>query len=471
MSNDYKSDPFDPYMWTIILVVVGVFVLFFYFVPPVLVVPWATFRFIESFLLGWVSDTHMALRTYLMNTRWWQISYSTAFSIERGLVFHSTWIYLTFFLKPCYLIITKKTLRDKLSTRLNLEEIIEQETKVWRYNRWLTKFNPSNESDSVRKGRFAIRESMYSGLKRTKVLNIDRMQNKVVYDENLLRKICINQLRYPNHGIEKFSKLQKQIYCIFALRESTLPSINTAKIAASARRKQSLCKLIAFIPNIPLKLYTTWTIQDFLPKTWRNVWTIWDRQQITDNEDLRIEYLGDLSCNLIGEIDDSILDYLTNRIVEESIKNERIQKLCEQHAYVETFLRRMLYEARSYGKLPPNHFSWLKIKDRGLWYALNDEMLPSMSFEAIGVKSHFEIELESGMSEPFPQVEQGMLLVEAIVNKLSVAEYDRIDVVMEHPYAEKFGYDPNVVYEEHLARLESDPEYRLTIFKIENGVA
>lgn len=470
MSNEYKSDPLDIWMFGIILIVICMIIGFFYVFPFFLIVPWAAFRFVESFFLGWASDFHLSLRNFLLSTPWWKIDYSTVFTIERGLAFHTTWIYLTFFIKPVVLIARKDTLRDRLSKRLNLEELIEQETHVWRYNRWLTKFNPSKESSDPRAGRYAIRESMFSGLKRSQVINIDRMKNEVKYDESRLRKLCIDQLRYPNHGIENLTPLQKKIFCIFALRESTLPPINSAKIIKSAKRKQNFCKLISYIPNIPLRIYSKWTIKDLLPRSMQYRWDLWDRQQIDNNENLRIEYLGDLSCNLIGEVSDEVIDYFTDTIVQESIKNRNIKTLCSQHAYVETFLRRMLYEARNYGKLPPNHFSWLKIKDRALWYALNDEMLPSMSYEAIGVKSHFEIELETKMPEPFPQVDQGMLLVPSVVNKLSLSEYDRIDVEMKHPYAKLFPYDPNIELQKHLERIEQDPEYELTIFKIENNV-
>jgi hypothetical protein len=470
MADKYESETFDVYMLGIIFIIALVFGMFFYMFPIILIGPWALFRVVESYLFGLFSDLHRDLRVYLLNTSWLKIGYSTAFSVERELMFHSTWIYLTIFLKPVINILRKKTVRDRLSKRLSLEDILEQETHVWRYNRWLVKFNPSEETTSVTEGRFAIRESLFSGLKRTQVITIDRLKNKVIYDETLLKKVFINQLRYPNNGIDNLTQLQKQLFCVFALREPSLKPIFSKSESSSAMLKRSILNLVLSPLNFAFSLYLNKTVLDFAPKPLKVMLEKWERMQINDNEDLRIFYLGDISFVLSGELDASVLHWHTERIFEVARTNEAIQSLSKQHAFVETFLRRMLFEARDYGKLPPNHFSWLKLYDRTLWYALNDEMLPSGSFESMGIKSHFELELQSGLPEPFPQVEQGMMLVKGIATKMTVSEFDHIKVYMKHPYSKLYPYDPHVPYQAHLQKLKDDPSYELKIFKITHGI-
>lgn len=466
-----KSDSSDFTMFIIVLMLVSLAVGFFYVFPMVLIYPWATFRLVESYFLGLFSETHLALRTFLLNSTWHKITYDQAFDIEYALVRHSTWIYCTFFLKPIYNIVTKNTLRDTLSQRLTLEEVLDQQTKtVWRYNRWLTKINPSEESSDVRKGRFAIRESMYSGLKRSKSITINRLDNTINYDETKLKKVFLEQLKFQNLGIDKLTDLQKKIFCIFALREPSLPPIFDKKKAFHSKIALNAISVLKWPFNIPFRVYTNKDIMDFAPKFIKNKIIILHRHQLTDNEDLRIEYLGDLSFVISGEMDNAIPRYLIDEIYKKARVNKNILKMSSQHAFVETFLRRMLYEARSYGKLPPNHFSWLKFEDRALWYVLNDEMLPSASYEAMGVKSHFELELEAQMAEPFPQIEQGVILVKSIAESLSTSEFDYISVEMEHPYSKIIPYDPNKEFNEHQLKIENDPEYELHIFKMKNGI-
>lgn len=473
MNNDSsnKSDSSDITMFIIVIILAGLFVSFFYVFPLFLIYPWATFRLIESYALGLVSETHVVLRSFLLNSTWTKITYEQAFTIEYALARHSTWIYATFFLKPIYNIVTKNTLRDTLSQRLTLEEVLDQQTKtVWRYNRWLTKINPSEESSNVRQGRFAIRESMYSGLKRSKAITINRLENTLHYDETKLKKIFLDQLQHQNLGLDKLTELQKKIFCIFALREPSLPPIFDKKKAFRSKMILMAINFIKWPFNIPIRIYTNMDIIDFAPKFVKNKIIILHRHQLTDNEDLRIEYLGDLSFVISEEMDNCIPLYLIDEIYKKAKVNQNILNISSQHAFVETFLRRMLFEARNYGKLPPNHFSWLKLEDRALWYALNDEMLPSASYEAMGVKSHFELELEAKMAEPFPQIEQGVVLVKSIAESLSTSEFDYISVEMKHPYRKVQPHDPSEEFKAHELKLKNDPEYELHIFKIKNGI-
>ena len=40
-------------------------------------------------------------------------------------------------------------------------------------------------------------------------------------------------------------------------------------------------------------------------------------------------------------------------------------------------------------------------------------------------------------------------------------QFDTIEVIMTHPIAEQYPYDPKTELDEHLEKLKSDPEYRI----------
>ncbi|HDI3250301.1 TPA: hypothetical protein PMC35_003829 [Vibrio cholerae] len=108
--------------------------------------------------------------------------------------------------------------------------------------------------------------------------------------------------------------------------------------------------------------------------------------------------------------------------------------------------------------MPPNHFSFLKLVDRQLWYALNDEGLPGASIEAAGVYSHYELERRSGIKSYFPHVQQAIV---SLSYPKTIDEFDRIKVIDDHPLSELFDYDPNEEYRAHIEKLKNDPDYRL----------
>jgi hypothetical protein len=145
------------------------------------------------------------------------------------------------------------------------------------------------------------------------------------------------------------------------------------------------------------------------------------------------------------------------------MKNKIIISLFEQHAYAETFIRRLLRESRSLGKLSPSQFSFIKIIDRELWYACNDEGLPGCSFEAAGVKAHFEEEYSKERRHIFPSVEQAFTDLDSMNLPKTADEYDTIvvEIPKEHPYSKLYPYDASIEYQEHLEKLRTDPEYKL----------
>lgn len=461
-----------------IFLLLGMAVLFFYFVPQVITIPWAAFRWIESFLwthvvgslpfTDYISEPHRQLRVFLSNNYWWEFEYATIGEIENVLSFRTTWLYVLIPIPSVWRVITKKTQQHHMRKILNLEEMLEQESKVWRYTRYLTKINPQKYSMDVNKSCFAMREAIYSGLKRTKALTVDRDKGVVNYDEKVLNQVFESQLKMPIKDVTELKGDAKLLFCLFSLREDTLENIYSMKEMKQAERQKKLMKIVRFFYNrIPFgeKFKLKNTIDNKILDLDRYTLALVNESKA--HETLRIDLLGDKSHAYIGEFPQKYIDRHVDAIFKKAIKNKQIKEFYSQHAYVETMLRRLLYEGRRYGKMPPNHFSWLKIHDRHLWYSLTDEGLPGAGFECAGVMAHYELEKACRMAMRFPDVDQ---LLKNIPRVTTVKEFDAIPCYMEHPIAKDHPYNPNLEHEEHLRKIEEDINYKMEQMKLEQQI-
>jgi intracellular multiplication protein IcmP len=90
-----------------------------------------------------------------------------------------------------------------------------------------------------------------------------------------------------------------------------------------------------------------------------------------------------------------------------------------QHAYTHTALMSLLNEARrSAGVLAPGQFVWLKLVDRGLWYALHSlgfetegfgrYLHPNPRVEAIGARDHWAVERIAGVPVSRPSLDRAI---------------------------------------------------------------
>jgi hypothetical protein len=75
-------------------------------------------------------------------------------------------------------------------------------------------------------------------------------------------------------------------------------------------------------------------------------------------------------------------------VIEKHEGSERIQEIISNHAYVTTVMARLLEAAREKGRLGTSLFIWLKVIDRTLWYALNQEGGQCGWTEAAGPRAH-----------------------------------------------------------------------------------
>jgi len=94
--------------------------------------------------------------------------------------------------------------------------------------------------------------------------------------------------------------------------------------------------------------------------------------------------------------------------VEEAIQKykneEKVQDVIREHFFVTTVMARMLEEARKDGVLATADFVWLKIKNRGLWYILNNIGRRSAWTEAAGIWFHYNYEKAIKRKIPSPMV-------------------------------------------------------------------
>jgi len=476
-----ESDGFD-FLLPLALLVIGLLFGLLWIFPQIATVPWALFRFVESyiwthvlfFLPDYITKTHQELREFLVGVKWSDIEWFDVFYTERILSYTTTWIYMIPLIRNFWIIHFKQRLYDRLRKTLDFEQMLQQQSSVWRHTRYLIKHNPFNLTRDINDTIFAIRASVYHGLKRMKIIYANREENEVIFDEERAIECFSKQLRYilPNDLNEISNYTHKFMICIFGLRLEGLDNVYSDSEIKGAKRKLFLIKLatklvekIPFYAKIPyIKTAHTELIQsrifygygDFKKERYLNSKEF--------NETMRWSLLGDISYHYNDELDYKYIERHIDHIYPQILKNKYFIEYVSQHAYLETLLRRLLFEGRAIGKMAPNHFNWLKMIDRQLWYALNDEGLPGASIEAVGIYSHFELEKGAKLKSYFPHVNQAIMSLEY---PKTVFEFDRIKTPNQHPISELYPDDPNLERYEHEKKLKEDPDYRLKMLIIE----
>lgn len=93
------------------------------------------------------------------------------------------------------------------------------------------------------------------------------------------------------------------------------------------------------------------------------------------------------------------------RDIEFWLKHEMSQSMLEQHAYVNTFLYRVLKDAKRLGVCQPSNFRWLKFYDRATWAIVQNVDRPSAFAENIATVSHYMIERKENTSVYLPMIQ------------------------------------------------------------------
>ncbi|PMO89861.1 hypothetical protein BCT01_00850 [Vibrio tasmaniensis] len=447
-----------------------------YYFDEIITIPWALWRYADSFIWSnlplpdFITVPHANIIKSFDNLEELRLlEYGHVYQVEQSVMFVTTWLYLLISIPGIKRVVTKNRHADKFKERLNLDSLIEQQSVLWRYNRYLIKHNPIKESLDVNVSRFAARENVRSGLKRTKIIRPHRPTNTVIFDLPLATEIFSKQLRYPIKTVDDVLNLPFQFHffiCIFASRISELPDLISPERINDAKKRVKRIKLIKWVtPTILKKVYKNKfkaLEHELISLAYHNYnATQKIKHSLGVNEDFRFQMLGDYSYFLNDEHDVTYIEDEIARVLPIVMENEIVLEYLSQHAFAETFLRRLLRESRSLGKLSSSQFGYLKIMDRQLWYAMNDEGLPGSTIETAGIKAHFEAEYTRKRRHVFPTVDQAFSNLENMNIPKDCDQFDTIVTLPDHPYSELFPYDPTVEYNEHKQKLDNDPEYRI----------
>lgn len=91
--------------------------------------------------------------------------------------------------------------------------------------------------------------------------------------------------------------------------------------------------------------------------------------------------------------------------IEFWLQHEMSKSMLEQHAYVNTFLYRVLKDAKRLGVCQPSNFRWLKFYDRATWAIVQNVDRPSAFAENIATVSHYMIERKENTSVYLPMIQ------------------------------------------------------------------
>ncbi|MFZ9035709.1 MAG: type IVB secretion system coupling complex protein DotM/IcmP [Francisellaceae bacterium] len=93
-----------------------------------------------------------------------------------------------------------------------------------------------------------------------------------------------------------------------------------------------------------------------------------------------------------------------HRLAYEYIDSKAVKKCIHRHYYVYTMMTEMLELARKSGTVASANFLWLKVKDRHLWYVLNNVGRHAVFIEAAAVRAHHQAESLIGVALKEPVV-------------------------------------------------------------------
>jgi intracellular multiplication protein IcmP len=85
-------------------------------------------------------------------------------------------------------------------------------------------------------------------------------------------------------------------------------------------------------------------------------------------------------------------DFSSTKDLVKYLDNPKVKNVISKHAYVYTVMMAMLEFARTTGVLPSSYITWLKTRDRVLWYVLNSFGRQTPYIEAAGIFGHFKAE-------------------------------------------------------------------------------
>ena len=330
-----------------LFVAAGLIVLMFAFIlfqhPSLVTLPWAlgkhAFLTVIEFVSGLVgiqTPTISYVNDYFSQNSYTDISYSSMAKIEEKMYLLGGWIPplvmigfgISLFLKS----------KPKYVNPHTFETLLEQETLYWRFNRYLVKVNPFDDSFDMTKGKFRMAEQPMKFLRSRQLLtSIEDAPD--TFDRQKGKQHFIPTLGNLINGLESFSENEKLILAIF--------------LAVIYPEKGNIDK-----PGKKLSF--------------------------TNMEDINREYAflglsGDVAFSISGEMPDSVYKAQVKEILDKCWDCPYINEKLKRHAFTSTFIRGIYLDVKRGGVFPPSYVSWMKMFDRNLFYNLQTVGVPGTS--------------------------------------------------------------------------------------------
>lgn len=328
-----------------------------YFYPHIFLTPWAIVKLGEAsvgigiyeYVLGQSGSNYRIIFDHLKGLPFEELNYSLFWEIESAMIELTRWLYGAIFLLM-FLLVNDRTLPTHIHT---FESLLEEQSEVWGFNRFFMAFNPSKHPD-LTKGKWAGRMKPDQFARANKLLYRKKGDPESYRRLNTTKaeRLFTKQLGRPYHSLGKLRPYERW----FA----------AACIARIMRDNSSSDELLNTIGRAYNK-----------EEKWKEV----TKQ--------------------------------TDKILQVGAGHNDVKRFEKQHAYVSTFLFRLLIASRETGVNQTARMPWLKIKDRSLFYMMNDPFVLGEEkeshirgcAEAGGARSHFLAEMHAGvrLDEPFVQ--------------------------------------------------------------------
>jgi hypothetical protein len=376
--------------------------------PKYVAVPWGYYKYAEVGLLKnftfVFSDSSIELmnnlHSKLKTANFSAINYGVIGKVESALFYVYGWIYSALlFLLGVKLYRRRTKVWKKVHT---IDSLLESQSTLWRFQRYLIKHNPHNDSKDVTKGVFRMREKPHAFLMRNNV--IDGVKDdegyytgEISFDSEVYATVLTEQVGKPFQGVSELTLHEKRIFATLGLYFlKSVPLSGFYEHWVSIFNKKVMGISLRSMLNFSF-IWWTWLSSDnsFISK---KRWSM-DEFSIANRRD---KLFGDIAYAYNDEFSFKDVEDVVERYCALIAESEEFKVILKEHFFTRTVLRRMLQESRTTGVLPTDYFGWLKMEDRTLWYTLNDLGLPESSAETHGVKSHYDMEKSSARAISAP---------------------------------------------------------------------
>lgn len=276
-------------------------------------------RYIETTLLGLISPSMKELHDWIPYAKPSELAFETNKEMAAAVNKFMRWpftaglIYLGFRL-------TKYSILPQHQKKHSMASLVK--TGMHLYPQIRITHGLELCKEPISSGPWAMAATEYQFARRYKLLEeVDGQHNAFRLHRERAGLVFIKQLGQPWRGINDLRPHEKALFAIFAMRiasdEGGVPDTTIAAVIAESTK---------------------------------------------------------LAERLAGDIAAKKPDYSwVKPVLARVVNSQKVAKIVGRHAYVNTVMVAMYFEAKLKGILPPNLFLWLKPHDRRLWYVLHGE--------------------------------------------------------------------------------------------------